>query len=198
MDGGEPALHVGARAHLLRGPHEDAHGSGVHLPEEGELLRLGVGVVDERHLALGHAARHELAAQIVVHVEGPVALRGGEVAEHELGEPFLGAVAPYAQHVLAASVHLAALEVGQRGVGEALVEGYLAAVVGDEEHVVLLGGHTARPHRLGALGEPRHQLALDGGGLHRHVAQMHLGRGKRQRVRRLHVGDLFEHGHELG
>ena len=71
----KPSLHVGPRAHLLRRAHEDAHRPGVHPAEERQLLRLGVGVVDEGDLIIGHAPLHELAPQVVVHAEPRAALR---------------------------------------------------------------------------------------------------------------------------
>ena len=75
---------VGADAHLPG--RADEHGD-LTVAAPGEEAGAGfvvAGVVDERHLACGHAVGEELAAQLVVGGPFAVGAWGREVAEHDL------------------------------------------------------------------------------------------------------------------
>ena len=59
-------LHVGARAHLGRAAHQDAHLSGTHLAEQFLLANLGVCFVDERDLLRRHTSVNEFLTHILI------------------------------------------------------------------------------------------------------------------------------------
>ena len=93
---------------------------------------------------------HEQPLQLRVHVE-PLARRGGQVAEDQLRRSLRGRLLPYPEHLVRAGAHLALGMVGELRVEEPLVEGDLAPVVRDLEHVVGLRGHVAVAHLVGAF-----------------------------------------------
>jgi hypothetical protein len=55
MQGDEALLHVGADAHLLGRTEQDTHLAFAHPAEQACLLRVRLGVVDERDLLGGQA-----------------------------------------------------------------------------------------------------------------------------------------------
>ena len=59
-------LHVGARAHLGRAAHQDAHLTAAYLCEQFPLFDLRIGIVDERDLFRGHTGVNELLAHILI------------------------------------------------------------------------------------------------------------------------------------
>ena len=59
-------LHVGARAHLGRAAHQDAHLTAAYLCEQFSLFDLRIGIVDERDLFRGHTGVNELLAHILI------------------------------------------------------------------------------------------------------------------------------------
>ena len=198
VQGDELCLDVGAGAHLLRGADEHPDLAGAGLAEEFLLLGLGGGGVDEGNLAFGDALLQELLLQIVVDVKTTVVVRRGEIAEDKLGRTlFLGPL-PDLVDVLRAGGNLAVVVIRQPGVHEALVQGELASVVGDQQHVVLVGGDHLVPYLLGTLREAFHHLLLGLRGLEHHMAVVGFGNRELQHVGGLDIRGLLEHGHELG
>ena len=59
-------LHVGARAHLGRAAHQDAHLTAAYLCEQFPLFDLRIGVVDERDLFWGHTGVNEFLTHILI------------------------------------------------------------------------------------------------------------------------------------
>ena len=95
-------------------------------------------------------------------------------------------------------IDLASLIVGSIGVHEALVKCQFSAIVGNQQHIVLKGFHDPRVYLCRALGELLHRclLVFAWGCLFNVVDR--LGYGEIEHIRRLHVGNLTEHGHQLG
>ena len=128
---------------------------------------------------------------------GRAGFRGGEVAEHELGQSVRLPVLPDAVDVVHAAIDLAVRVVRQVGVDDALVKPQLAPVRGDLEHIVRAGVNKLGVYPCGALGQLLHHLLLYLRGL-RHLVVID-GRGRRQveLVGGLDIRRLLEQGHEL-
>ncbi len=63
-------------------------------------FRFGVGIVDELDLVFRHTGGDQLFANIVINIKIPVIFRGGEIAEHKLGQLLVFALLPDLQHIL--------------------------------------------------------------------------------------------------
>ena len=109
---------------------------------------------------------------------GRAGFRGGQIAEHELGQPVCLPVLPDAVDVVHAAIDLTVRVVRQVGVEDALVKPQLAPVRGDLEHIVRAGVNKLCVYPCGALGQLLHHLLLYLRGL-RHLVVID-GRGRRQ------------------
>ena len=109
---------------------------------------------------------------------GRAGFRGGQIAEHELGQPVCLPVLPDAVDVVHAAIDLTVRVVRQVGVYDALIEAQLAPVRGDLEHIVRAGVNKLGVYPCGALGQLLHHMLLYLRGL-RHLVVID-GRGRRQ------------------
>ena len=60
-----------------------------------------------------------------------LALGGGQVAEHQLRTPIVGTLLPNLEHIVDAGIDLAVRVVRQQRIHQPLVQGQLAAVIGN-------------------------------------------------------------------
>lgn len=105
--------------------------------------------------------RHLVAALLVWdHFNGPVLARGGEVAEYHLCGTLVRCALPYIKHIPNTGVDFAGVAVREQGVEEPLVQGQLAPVVGDKQHIVLGAVHHPIADLLRPLPQRRHHLLL--------------------------------------
>ena len=109
---------------------------------------------------------------------GRAGFRGGQIAEHELGQPVRLPVLPDAVDVVHAAIDLTVRVVRQVGVDDALVKPQLAPVRGDLEHIVGAWVYKLGVYPCGALGQLLHHLLLYLRGLRQLVVID--GRGRRQ------------------
>ena len=109
---------------------------------------------------------------------GRAGFRGGQIAEHELGQPVRLPVLPDAVDVVHAAIDLAVRGIRQVGVYDALIEAQLAPIRGNLEHIVLACVHDTRVNFCGALGQLLHHLLLQRRGLTDLVVVDRRRRGK--------------------
>ena len=128
---------------------------------------------------------------------GRAGFRGGQIAEHELGQLVRLPVLPDAVDVVHAAIDLAVRVVRQVGVDDALVKPQLAPVRGDLEHIVRAGVNKLGVYPCCTFGQLLHHLLLYLRGL-RHLVVID-GRGCRQveLVGGLDIRRLLEQSHEL-
>ena len=160
VQGDEPVLHICAGAELGRGPHQDPYLAGADFGKQFLLSGLCVGLMDKGDFLLRDALCDELFADVIVDVEGSVALGCGEVTEAELGGPILFRVLPDPEHVLDTAVDLALRIIRQHGIDQALIQSALSPVVGDLEHVVLCGLDLSGTDGLRTVSKGRDKLFL--------------------------------------
>ena len=204
MQGFQPRLHIGSRAHLGRGADQYAHRAFAHLGKQRVFLRLRVCIVDKGDLVFRDAAADELAPQVVIHVvKAAVRALGawrGQVAEDHLRQALLTPFPINAQRLPHTGIYLAARVVRQRGVDQPRVQRQQPPIVGDAQHVVLMGVHAALAHCVGALAQAGDHLLLVFAGLREdvlHFAAPERGYGQVEHVRGLYICGQPEHAHQL-
>ena len=193
----ELLLTVGASTHALGAAQQDTHLTAPHFAEQIFLLYLALGVVDECDLVFGNTQFQQLRVNIIINAEGSVILWGGQVAEDHLGGALVCGAPPDLKHILRALGGFAVGIAGQHGVDKPLIQRQLAAIVGDEQHIVHAAVHLAVADFLSTLRQRRHDLFLILGGFQGNIVVMCLRHGQLEHIRRLNVRHIFENGHQL-
>ena len=160
------------RPHLECGAEQHAHTALPHFREQFLFFRLCVGVVDERYLMLRYPAFDKFGPYIVVYVEAPVLVRRREVREHQLRQPVALRLAPYVENPVRAGIYLAALEVWQERVCQALIQPDFSPVRRDFQHVIDPCVNQVGVDNRGALGKLLNHFLLHFGRLHDDVLEL--------------------------
>ena len=79
-----------------------------------------------------------------------------------------------------------------------MVKSRLAPVVGDEKHIIFVRRDLTLVYLLGSLRKGLNQVFLYLARLHLNNVEVCFGGGKIEHIRRLNVGYLLEHCHQLG
>ena len=193
----ELLLAVGASAHALGAAQQNTHLTAPHFAEQVFLLSFALGVVDEGDLIFGNAQFQQFRANIIINAEGSVILWGGQVAKNHLGGTLVGGALPDLKHIFRALGGFAVGVTGQHGVDEPLIQRQLAAIVGDEQHIVHAAVHLAVSYFLSPLRQRRHHIFLILGRFQRNVVVVRLRNGQFQHIRRLDVRHILEYAHQL-
>ena len=193
----KPGLDVGARSHFRCTSEQNSHIAGAHFGEQCCLFCFGVGVVDELNLVFRHTGGNQLLANVIVHVKVAVVFRRREVAEQKLGQLLVFAFLPDLQHVLNAYVQLAVGVIRQHGVHQANVQANLAPIVGDAEHIVLGGIHSAGMDAGGTFAQFLHHFLLNLRGFCHHGFKLCFWHRQMELVGCFNVRNLLEHGHQF-
>ena len=197
VQGDELLLAVGAGAHALGAAQQDTHLTAPHLAKQIFLLYLALGVVDKGDLVFGNTQFQQLRANIIINAEGSVILWGGEVAKNHLRGALASGALPDLKHIFRALGGFAVGIAGKHGVDQPLIQRQLAAIVGDEQHIVHAAVHLAVADFLSTLRQRRHDLFLILGGFQGDVVVMRLRHGQLEHIRRLDVRHIFEYAHQL-
>lgn len=104
---------------------------------------------------------------------------------------------PDLKHIFRALGSFAVGVAGEHGVDQPLIQRQLAAIVGDEQHIVHAAVHLAVADFLSALRQRRHDLFLILRWLQGDIVVMRLRHGELEHIRRLNVRHIFENGHQL-
>ena len=153
-------LNIGAGSHLLGGADQHPDLPRAHLAKQLLFLRLRIRGVDIGDFFGWYAPGDQLIPQVIIDVEIAVPLGGGQVAKgHLRGPPGRGAL-PDGEDIVGAGVDLSGIAVREQGVEEPLVQGQLAPVVGNEQHIVLGAVHHSVADLLRPLSQCRHHLLL--------------------------------------
>ena len=197
MQGDQPVLYVSASAHLLSASHQHSYLPGTDFRKQRLLFYLTVGVMDERDLILRDTLLHELLFQIVIYVERAVFGGRGQIAEYKLGRTLFFGLFPDFVDVPGADSHLAVWVVGSQRVDKTHIQGQLAPVIGNAQHIVHMGVNASIPDFFRPFRQPFHHLLLKLGRLDNLCVKVGLWHGKMEHICRLDVGHLFESGHQL-
>ena len=197
VQGDELLLAVGASAHALGAAQQDTHLTAPHFSEQVFLLYLALGVVDEGDLVFGNTQFQQFCVNIIINAESAVILRCAEVAKDHLGGALVCGAPPDLKHILRALGGFAVGIAGKHGVDQPLIQRQLAAIVGDEQHIVLGTVYHSVTDFFSTLRQRRHDLFLILGGFQGDVVIMRLRHGQLQHIRRLDVRHIFEHAHQL-
>ena len=100
----QTVLDVGACSHLLGAAQQNPDLACTDLGEQFLLFGLGIGGVDEGHFALGDPCCQQLLFDVIIDVELPITLGGGQIAEQELGQLLILSFFPDLQNIADAGV----------------------------------------------------------------------------------------------
>ena len=160
VQGDELLLAVGASTHALGAAQQDTHLTAPHFTEQIFFLHLAFGVVDEGNLIFWNAQFQQFCVNIIINAESAVILWGGEVAKNHLRGVLACGALPDLKHIFGALGGFAVGVTGKHGVDQPLIQRQLAAIVGDEQHIVHAAVHLAVADLLGPLRQRRHDLFL--------------------------------------
>ena len=160
VQGDQLFLHIGARAHLLRGTEKHPDLAAADFPEQLLFLDLGVCSVDIGYLFSRYTHGDQLVPNGVIDVEMSIVMRSREVTEDHLGRALIGGALPDLKDILRTGDYLAGLALRQQLVHQPLIQRQLAPIVGDDQHIVLRGIDHAPTHLFSALGQPVHHFLL--------------------------------------
>ena len=197
VQGDELLLAVGASAHALGTAQQDTHLTAPHFAEQIFLLYLALGVVDEGDLVFGNTQFQQLRVNIIINAESAVILGCTKVAKNHLRGALASSALPDLKHIFGALGGFAVGVTGEHGVDQPLIQRQLAAIVGDEQHIVHAAVHLAVADFLSALRQRRHDLFLILRWLQGDIVVMRLRHGELEHIRRLNVRHIFENGHQL-
>ena len=110
----------------------------------------------------------------------------------------VGGALPDLKHIFRALGGFAARVTGEHGVDEPLIQRQLAAVIGDEQHIVHAAVHLAVADFFSTLRQRCHDLFLILGRFQCNVVVMCLRHGQLEHIRRLNVRHIFEYAHQFG
>ena len=195
VQGDELLLAVGASTHALGAAQQDTHLTAPHFAEQIFLLYLTLGVVDKGDLVFGNAQFQQLRANIIINAEGAIILWGREVAKNHLRGALVCGAFPDFKHILRTLGGFAVGVTGEHGIDNPLIQRQLAAIVGDEQHIVHTAVHLAVSYLLSTLRQRRHDLFLILRWLQGDVVVMRLRHGQLEHIRRLNVRHIFEYAH---
>ena len=197
VQGDELLLTVGAGAHALGAAQQDTHLTAPHLAEQVFLLYLALGVVDEGDLVFGNSQFQQFRANIIINAECAVILRCAEVAKDHLRGALVSGAPPDLKHIFRALGSFAVGVAGEHGVDQPLIQRQLAAIVGNEQHIVHAAVHLTVADFLSALRQRRHDLFLVLRWFQGDVMVMRLRHGQLEHICRLNVRHIFEYAHQL-
>ena len=197
-------LYIGARAHPGGGADQDAYRAPAHFGKQFIFLYLRFCIVDKGDFRSGDTAADELAPQVMVHiVESAVRAFGarcGQIAEDHLRQAFRLPFFIDAQRFPHTGIDLAVRVVRQRGVDQPRVQRQQPPVVGNAQHIVLMGVYAAPAHHVRAPAQFGNHFLLGFAGLRAdipHLAALERRDWQIEHVGRLDVRDLAEHAHQL-
>ena len=197
VQGDELLLAVGASAHALGAAQQDTHLTAPHFSEQVFLLYLALGVVDEGDLVFGNTQFQQFCVNIIINAESAVILWGREVAKDHLGGTLVRGALPDLKHIFRALGGFAVGIAGKHGVDQPLIQRQLAAIIGDEQHIVLGAVYHSVTDFFSTLRQRRHNLFLILGGFQGNIVVMRLRHGQLEHIRRLNVRHIFEYAHQL-
>ena len=197
VQGDEFLLTVGASAHALGAAQQDTHLTAPYFAKQIFLLHLAFGVVNVGDLVFGNTQFQQLRANIIINAEGAVILRGGQVAKNHLRGVLVCGALPDLKHIFRALGGFAVGGAGEHWVDQPLIQRQLAAIVGDEQHIVHTAVHLAVADFFSTLRQRRHDLFLILRWFQGDVVVMRLRHGELEHIRRLDVRHIFEYAHQL-
>ena len=153
--------------------------------------------MDEGDLVFGNTQFQQFCVNIIINAESSVILWGGQVAEDHLRGALASGALPDLKHIFGALGGFAVGIAGEHGVDQPLIQRQLAAIVGDEQHIVHAAVHHSVTDFFSTLRQRRHNLFLILRWLQGDVVVMRLRHGQLEHIRRLDVRHIFEYAHQL-
>ena len=160
----QPLLDIGSGSHFGRAAHQHANCAAANFSEKFRLAGIGVCFMDEGNFCFGDSALDQLCFHVIVDIEN-ARLGRGQIAENKLRTALRHGLLPYLKNFAHTDIDLAVRIIGQVGVDQALIQRQFASVVGDFQHIVLIGLYHFIADLVGPFAQFRHHLLLYFGGL---------------------------------
>ena len=120
--------------------------------------------MDEGNFCFGDSALDQLCFHVIVDIENARFGRR-QIAENKLRTALRHGLLPYLKNFAHTDIDLAVRIIGQVGVDQALIQRQLASIVGDFQHIVLIGLYHFIADFVGPFAQFCHHLLLYFGGL---------------------------------
>ena len=104
---------------------------------------------------------------------------------------------PDVVHIFRTDGNLSGIAVRQHRIDQPLIQCQLPAIVGNDQHVVLIGIHLFIAHLFCPLGKTGDDFFLLLRGFQHHIVVFRLRHRQLQHIRRLNIRNFLEHGHQL-
>ena len=160
----QPLLDIGSGSHFGGAAHQHTHCTAANFSEKFRLAGIGVRFVDEGNFCFGDSAFDQLCFHVIVDIEN-ARLGRRQIAENKLRTALRRGLLPYLKNFAHTDIDLAVRVIGQVGVDQALIQRQFASVVGDFQHIVLIGLYHFIADFVGPFAQFRHHLLLYFGGL---------------------------------
>ena len=108
--------------------------------------------MDVGDLGFRDAFVQQLLFQIVIHIELPVIVGCGQVNKYHLCGLLRCRPFPDVVHIFRTDGNLSRIAVRQQGVDQPLIQCQLPAIVGNDQHIILIGVHLLIAHLFRSLG----------------------------------------------
>ena len=152
-------LHIGASSHFGRAAHQHTNCAAANFSEKFRLAGIGVRFMDEGNFCFGDSALDQLCFHVIVDIEN-ASLGRGQIAENKLRTALGHGLLPYLINFAHTDIDLAVRIIGQVGVDQALIQRQFASVVGDLQHIVLIGLYHFIADFVGPFAQFRYHLFL--------------------------------------
>ena len=108
--------------------------------------------MDVGDLVFRDAFVQQLLFQIVIHIELPVIVGRGQVNKNHLRGFLRRRPFPDAVHIFRTDSNLSRIAVRQHGIDQPLIQCQLPPIVGNDQHIVLIGVYLLAAHLFRTLG----------------------------------------------
>ena len=154
--------------------------------------------MDKGNLGFGYPLLYEFFSDVIVHIELTVMMRRGKVAEYKLCRLLFRRPLPNIHDIAHAVVDLAFFKVRQVGIQQSLIQCGFSPVVRYQKHIILIRRYHVRMNFCCSVRKGLNHLFLNlAGRLFLNMKICHRN-GEIQHIRRLYIGNFFEHRHEFG
>ena len=153
--------------------------------------------MDVGNLIFGNTQFQELCTNVIVNAERTVILWSGQVAEDHLRGALVCGASPDLEHIFRAFGGFAVGIAREHGIDQPLIQRQLAAVVGDQQHIVHAAVYFPVADFFSPFRQRCHNFLLIRRGLQSDIVVICFRHGQVEHIGGLNVRHIFEKAHQL-